>query len=86
MPVNLQCFAAMDGSKSLNDHGWAFKTYTSLLKTLKSGRLRFSYFRTTGQNRPGFMQNDSQKFKTPFAFIPNIITLKILRRLKGIGL
>ena len=41
----------------------AFKTYTSLIRSLKSGKHRFSYFRTTEQNRHGFVQSTNQKIK-----------------------
>ena len=51
LPVDTQCFAAMDGSKSLNAprtsscHNWReFKTYTSLRHNLTQAELDFLIF------------------------------------------
>ena len=54
----------MDGSKSLNAPWTGRLRRTRPPSQPDSGRLRFSYFRTTEQNRPGFVYYQSKKFKT----------------------
>ena len=56
----------MDGSKSLNTPWTGCLRRTRHPIVANSGRLRFSYFRTTEQNRPGFvyLYYQSKKFKT----------------------
>jgi hypothetical protein len=57
----------MDGSKSLNTPWTGCLRRTRHLIVANSGRLRFSYFRTTEQNRPGFVQVcRSKNLKLPF--------------------
>ena len=51
----------MDGSKSLNAPWTGRLRRTRHFITTYSGRLRFSYFRTTEQNRLGFVQVANQK-------------------------
>jgi len=46
----------MDGSKSLNTPWTGCLRRTRHPIVANSGRLRFSYFRTTEQNRRGFVQ------------------------------
>ena len=51
-------------AKVLMSHGWGWDVYDIhvSLREFNTGRLRFSYFRTTEQNSPGFVQFDNQKF------------------------
>ena len=51
----------MDGSKSLNAPWTGRLRRTRPPSQPDSGRLRFSYFRTTEQNRLGFVQVANQK-------------------------
>ena len=51
----------MDGSKSLNAPWTGRLRRTRHPSQPDSGRLRFSYFRTTEQNRLGFVQVANQK-------------------------
>ena len=61
LPVPVECFAAMDGSKSLNAPWTGRLRRTRPPSQPDSGRLRFSYFRTTEQKRLGFVQPANQQ-------------------------
>ena len=53
-------------AKVLMSHGWGWDVYDVhvSLREFNTGRLRFSYFRTTEQNRHCFVQFANQKLKS----------------------
>ena len=62
--VCLQWCSATDGRTWLHEPWTARWTpFTSIFVSLKSGIIRFSYFRTPEQGSPGFVQSDSQKME-----------------------
>ncbi|PWL64937.1 MAG: hypothetical protein DBY37_01325 [Desulfovibrionaceae bacterium] len=73
MPVKIQCFAAMDGSKSLNApwtsscHNWReFKTYTSLRHNLTQAYLVFLIFGQRNKTSSTLCNLTYPKLKTTF--------------------
>ena len=73
MPVHLQCFAAMDGSKSLNApwtsscHNWReFKTYTSLCENPRQAYLVFLISGQRNKTDPALCNLTIKNLKTTF--------------------